>query len=262
ILEGSVRKFESRVRITAKLIDASSGGHVWSQKYDRELTDVFAIQDEITRAIVVSMKVKLTAGEVARLKAGGTRSLDAWESFLQGTQVLLDYTKEDILSARDFFEAALGYDPNYLDAKTYLAWTHWIDARYGHVADRDAALATSRRLLEEIKAANVETPNTKHLDAAQYLLERRYDDARQAAIAAFQLGPCMIFGYTPAALIQMYCGDIQSSLDITRTTLRSSPFWPNDALYYFAYALSWAGDHENAVEAAKEYGLRVPTDPY
>jgi TolB-like protein len=262
ILEGSVRKFETRVRVTAQLIDASSGGHLWSQKYDRELTDVFAIQDDITQAIVISMQVKLTNGEAARLQNAGTRSLDAWDSFLQGTQVFLDYTKESMQSARNLFEAALGYDPNYLDAKVYLSWTHWIDARYGYVADRDAALSTSRRLLEEIKAANVETPDSKYLEAGQYLLERRYDEARQAAIAAFRLGPCMLFGCTPAALVQMYCGDIQSSLDITRTTLRLSPFWPNDALYYYAYALSWAGDHENAVQVAKEYSLRVPTDPY
>jgi TolB-like protein len=262
VLEGSVRKVGNRVRITAQLIDGSTGGHLWAQKYDRDLTDVFSIQDEITHAIVVAMQVQLTDGEVARLEVGGTRNLDAWETFHQGVLALLKYTKEDNSDARRLFEQALSHDPDYLDAKVYLAWTYWIDARFGHVTDQAAAVARSRILLEEIKATGAESANAKQLEAAQLMLELRHQEALEAAKIAVRLGPCRLFGYAPAALIHMYCGDAQSAVDLARTTMRLSPFCPVDVVYYLAYALAWLGDHENAIQAAEEYGRRLPSELY
>ncbi len=262
VLEGSVRKAGNRIRVTAQLIDAATGGHVWAQRYDRDLTDVFAIQDEITHAIVVAMQIELTDGEVARLEIGGTRDLDAWEAFLQGVLALLKYGKEDIADARRLFVRALSHDCDYLDAKVYLAWTHWIDVRFGYATDRAESLALTRNLLEEIIAVGDNSANAMHLEAALAIIEGRHEKALKAAKAAIRLGPCKIFGYAPAALIHMYCGDAQSALDLTRTTMRLSPFCPSDAVYYLAYALTWLGDYENAIEAAKEYGRRLPTEVY
>jgi len=262
VLEGSVRKAGSRVRITAQLIDASTGGHVWAQKYDRELTDVFAIQDEITHEIVVAMQVQLTDGEVARIELGATHNLDAWETFHQGALAYLKYTKEDNLDARQLFEQALNRDPDYLDAKIYLAWTYWTDARFGYVTDRTGAASRSRTLIDEMTIAGSESANLKHLEAAQLMLEGRLQEALDAAKVAVRLGPCRLFGYAPSALTHMYCGDAQGAVDLARTTMRLSPFCPVDVVYYLAYALAWLGDHENAIRAAEEYVRRLPNEPY
>jgi adenylate cyclase len=261
-LEGSVRKAGNRVRITAQLIDCATGGHVWAQRYDRDLTDIFAIQDEITHAIVVAMQVKLTDGEVAHIGAGGTQDLGAWELFLQGVKSLLKYTKEDMAEARRLFERALLLDSAYLDAQVYLAWTHWIDARYGDARDRGAAVAEARRLLDAAKAVDGDLANVLHLDAALFILERHHNEALAAAKRAVEAGPCKHFGYTPSALIYMYCGDVAGCLGLLRTTVRLSPFCPSDAVYYIAYALVWLGRVEEAVAVAGEYARRVPADRY
>ena len=262
VLEGSVRKVGNRVRITAQLIDGTTGGHLWAQKYDRELTDVFEIQDEITLAIVVTMQVKLTDGEVVRLEGGKTHNLDAWEAFHQGILAFLKYTREANSEARHLFEQAINHDNDFLDAKVYLAFTHWWDARSGHVTDRVGAIARSRKILEEIIATGLESANAKHLEAVQFLIEGRHHEALETANIAAQIGPCRVFGYAPAAQIYMYCGDPQSALDLLRTSMRLSPFCPPDVVYYLAYALTWQGDHENAIKAAEEYGRRVPGDLY
>ena len=144
----------------------------------------------------------------------------------------------------------------------YLAWTHWLDAHRGHVTDRAGSIAHTRNLFEEIKAVGVESANAKYLEAALFLIERRYDEALETATAAVRLGPCKLFGYAPAAKIQICCGDAQSALDLCRSSMRLSPFCPIDVLYFLAYALTWLGDHENAIQAAKEYGRRNPGDIY
>ena len=137
-----------------------------------------------------------------------------------------------------------------------------MDARAGHVADRVTAMNCSRSLLEEIKATDIESQNAKHLEAFQYLMEGKHDEALEAASIAVKLGPCRMFGYAPSAQIHMYCGDPKSALDLLRANIRISPFCPADVVYFLAYTLAWQGDHEESIQAAEEYGRRVPGDLY
>src|SRR5262249_54009750 len=112
ILEGSVRRVGNRIRVTTQLIDAVTGGHIWAEHYDRELTDIFELQDEITKAVTVALQVNLTEGDAARIAAEGTRNLQAWEAYLQGRAALLTFTKLANFQARRFFERAVHHDPN------------------------------------------------------------------------------------------------------------------------------------------------------
>ncbi len=262
VLEGSVRKVGSRIRVTAQLIDGSTGGHLWAQKFDRELTDVFAIQDEITLAIIGAMRVNLTDGEVARLEEGETHNLDAWEAFHRGALEFLKYTKESNAQARRMFEQALQLDRNYLDAKVYLSFTHCMDARSGYVADRAGALNRSSTLLDEIKATGIESANANHLEAFYNLLEGQHEKALNAARVAATLGPCRMFGFAPSAQVHMYCCDPKTAVELLRTSMRLSPFCPPDVIYFLAYASAWSGDHEIAIRAAEEYGRRIPGELY
>jgi adenylate cyclase len=113
VLEGSVRKGGNRVRITAQLVDTSSGEHLWADRYDRHLTDVFAVQDEITQKITLEMRVKLSDGEQARMWMGGTHAVDAWEKVFRANELKDREIFEDNLEGRRLSEEALKIDPNY-----------------------------------------------------------------------------------------------------------------------------------------------------
>jgi adenylate cyclase len=128
VLEGSVRKSGDKLRITAQLIDAKTGNHVWAERYDRDLKDIFTLQDEITKKIITALQVKLTAGEQARLGSRGTDNLDAYLKCLAAREHLLRFNKDDNLIARQKAEEAIALDPKYSDAYSLLGKTHILDA--------------------------------------------------------------------------------------------------------------------------------------
>jgi adenylate cyclase len=127
VLEGSVRRADDQVRINAQLVDAATGRHLWSERYDRPRTDIFAVQDDITQKIVAALEVKLTKGEQERLVRRNTDNLEAYDFLLRGRAYFFRYTKEANLQARQMFERALALDPTYADACASLAITNWID---------------------------------------------------------------------------------------------------------------------------------------
>jgi adenylate cyclase len=135
VLEGSVRRSGDQLRITAQLIDATTGDHVWAQRYDRVVQDVFALQDEITREVTSALQVELTEGEQARLWASGTQNLEAWEIFIQIPELLFSHQRENVLISRQLAEQALQLDKNYAEAWTMLGLSHWEEAFNGWSED-------------------------------------------------------------------------------------------------------------------------------
>ncbi|MGD9224914.1 MAG: adenylate/guanylate cyclase domain-containing protein, partial [Desulfobacterales bacterium] len=137
VLEGSVQRTADRIRITAQLIDATTGYHIWSERYDREQNDIFAIQDDITMEITKAIGIELIEGEQARIwQKTQTSNLRAYEKFLQGRQNILKGTKEKNVRARLLYEEAIALDPGYARAHVGLGWTHFYDARYGWAESR------------------------------------------------------------------------------------------------------------------------------
>ncbi len=262
LLEGSVRKSGDRVRVTAQLIDGATGAHLWAERFDRDFRQVFDVQDEITRSIVDAMQVRLVDGEVVQFDPGWTTNIDAWEKYHKGVLAHLLYTAEDGLRARKLFEECLEHDPVFVDARVYLAWTYWQDARSGFSRDRSHALSTTRNLVDEMKASGVVTANFKHLEAATLLMERRHDDALEIADAAISAGPCKLFGFTPSSLVFYYSGFPEKAYDLHRMTIRLTPYTPNDVIYNLAWVYNSLGDHRNSIEMAEDYVKRVPSDLY
>jgi len=131
VLEGSVRKAGGRVRITAQLIDAATGGHLWSERYDRDLKDIFALQDEITMKILTAVRVKLTEGEQARLYNKGAENLDSYLKVLQGMPYFYRFNKEGNIQARQMFEEAIALDGKNAGAYTMLGWTYLMEVWFG-----------------------------------------------------------------------------------------------------------------------------------
>jgi adenylate cyclase len=149
ILEGSVRKSGNRVRITAQLIDAKDGTHLWAERYDRSIEDIFAIQDEITLVLATEMQVKLTEGEEARLRYTTTSNVEAWTYWVQGLSAFRQAPhKEPNRRMRSFWEKALALDPRSAALNAMLGFAHYADARYGLWDDRETALAKARAYVE------------------------------------------------------------------------------------------------------------------
>jgi adenylate cyclase len=131
VLEGSAQKIGNRVRITAQLIDATTGHHLWSEKYDRDMKDLFALQDEIAHKIIVELQVKLTEGEQARVSHKSTTNLEAWSYAVRGLKLFERVSKENNAKAMELFEQAVELDPGYVWAWVRLAWTHIMAGKPG-----------------------------------------------------------------------------------------------------------------------------------
>jgi len=151
VVEGSVRKGGQRVRISAQLIDAATGAHLWAERYDRELADIFAVQDEITEALVAAIEPELAAAERERAHRKPPENLDAWDCYQRGMWHLWRFTAEDNAEARRFFERAVEHDPGFAAAHAGLGWAHTMDVvlgfRPGYRLSRQEALAAARMAL-------------------------------------------------------------------------------------------------------------------
>jgi adenylate cyclase len=125
VLEGSVQKADQRVRITAQLIEATTGYHLWSEQYDRPLTDIFTLQDEIVQKIVTTLKLQLTLQEQGFIVRKHTNNLEAYDAFLRGVEYFSHNTKETDAQARQLYEKAIALDPQYAEAYAWLSYTYW-----------------------------------------------------------------------------------------------------------------------------------------
>jgi adenylate cyclase len=177
VLEGSVRKAENKMRITAKLVDAQTGHHLWAERYDRELKDIFAIYDEITMKIITAMQVKLTEGELARLAAKGTENLQAYLKFMQAREYVIRHNVESNASAQKLAQEAIDLDPNYASAYRVLGATHMNDIFLGRSKSPKKSLGRAIALVK--KAIELDDQNGYHHVVLGFMLVliRQYDKA-------------------------------------------------------------------------------------
>jgi TolB-like protein/class 3 adenylate cyclase len=148
VLEGSVKKAGDRIRITAQLIDALSGHHLWAEQYDRNLDDIFAVQDEITKSIITAMQVKLTVGEQARSAARGTNNLEAYLKYLQANEYIQQGNIESYALAKQLAEQAISLDPEYAAAYGVLSQLHIVDFWFDTSKSQEQSLAEAVKLLQ------------------------------------------------------------------------------------------------------------------
>ncbi len=190
VLEGSVRKSGNRIRITAQLIDATDGGHLWAERYDRSIDDIFAIQDEITLVLATEMQVKLTEGEQARLHYTTTSNVEAWTCWIQGlSHFRKAVTREECGYARACWEKALALDQASASLNAMLGFLHCLDARFGWWDEPDIAIAKADAYAGgalEIDPGNADAYTTSSLILLQ---QGRHEEAVAAARKAVQLAP-------------------------------------------------------------------------
>ncbi len=190
VLEGSAQKSGNRVRITAQLIDAITGSHIWSEHYDREIKDIFALQDEITIRIMTAMRIKLTdAFEDRSWMKWGTQNFKAYEKYLQGHNIIMRNTKHDNDSARQFYEEAIALDPDFLLAYVGLGWTHYLDVRFGWSESRAKSLEKAFELAQKALAKDDSIGSAHSLLGSIYLVKLEFEKAIAEAERGVALNP-------------------------------------------------------------------------
>ena len=188
ILEGSVRKVKNRVRISAQLVDAVSGGHLWAERYDRELVDIFALQDEVTKKIVEALEVRLTEMEQKYLGRIPTDNLEAYDCFLRGRAYIERSTKEANERARQLFEKAIKLDSKYAMAYVALGVTYWTDWTL-QWSQNPQIIERAIELMEKAVAMNASSPEAHMTLAFIYLLKKQHEQAIVESDKAIDLDP-------------------------------------------------------------------------
>ncbi len=258
VLEGSVRKAGNRVRITAQLIDAEDGGHVWAARFDRDLTDIFALQDEITSNVVTALQVRLVEGEQARVWQKSTQNLSAWECLMQGLPHFRRFTQEENTRARSLFEKAVELDPGYAAAWVWLGWTHWADARFLWTDSPSDATGRAVELAEKARALDDSLSETHALLGAIHLMRRDYDQAVSEGEKAIALNPN---GADVTALLAMtlnWSGRAEEAGALIEKAMRLSPLYSAWYLAVQAHADRLVGRFDEAIAAYRDSIERNP----
>lgn len=260
VVEGSVRKDGERVRITAQLNDVATGSHIWAERYDRSLADVFAVQDEITESIVAAIEPQLYAAENFRAQRKAPDSMDAWDLVMRALSHYWRVTRQDNTVAQALLEKAIKIDPQYGQALGLLAASHTFGAHMGWEDMAKAVPVAERAALAAIHA-NSEDAWAHYALASVYLFTRRFDDCLAEFELALKLNPSFSSarGYYGVALA--YCGRWQEGDRAARHALRLSPRDPFAAIYYgvTSYCQFVGGNYEEAIGHARE-ALRLRSD--
>ena len=260
VLEGSVRKTDSRVRITAQLVDATTGYHLWAERYDRSLTDLFALQDEVGRKIVLALKVMLTREERERFKSAPTDNLEAYDRYLQGLQYLFRTTKEANLQARQWFEKATELDPQYAAAYVGLGWTY--DLEWFLVWTRDPQ--TLERALAQAERAVIlddSLPGAHTLLAHVVMHKGQHERAVSEAERAIILSPNYANGYSILAEILTFAGQPEETFGLVEQARRLNPQGSANYSFQEGHAYRLMGRYEEALTAFKTSLIRMPNHP-
>ena len=257
VLEGSVRRAGDRVRITAQLVDAKTGGHIWAERYDRELKDIFALQDEVTQKIVKALVVKLTGDEQKRLRHKGTDNLEAYDCILRGSDYFFRTTKEANDQAQKLFERAVDLDPKYALAYTLLGFTHWMEWAFGWNQDPQL-LEQAFKLSQKAISLNDSSSKAHSLLGKIYLWKKQYDQAIAELEKTIVLNPNDADGLASLGEILCFSGRPKEAIEILKKAIRLNPIPPVWYYHGLGHAYFLTGHYEEAIAVLKRVLIRNP----
>jgi adenylate cyclase len=260
VLEGSVRRSGDQLRITSQLIDATTGNHLWAERYDREMKEIFAIQDDITKNIVTALQVQLTEGEQARIYAKGTDKLEAYLKVMEGWWHQQQSTKDGIFHAQKLAEEAIALDPNYAFAYYLLGAIHYTFAWSGLSKNPQKSLALGVELNQ--KAITLDNSLGIAYGGLGYalLMLRQYDQAIAAGERAFSLEPTSAGVLHHYASILMFAGRNEEAIPLFKEALRLNPRPPNTYYRHYGSALANIGQYDEAIALQKTAIEQEPND--
>jgi adenylate cyclase len=252
VLEGSVQKAGDRVRITCQLIDTTTGYHLWSETYDRDLSDIFALQDEIAIKLMNAMQVKLTFGEQARLWEGGTNNIQAYDKLMRGSDYFFHNNEKDNKQARQYFMEAINIDESYAFAYAMLGFTHMVDLMFRWSKSPLQSFEEAEKNVEKALTLNDSLDIAHCLLAWIYLFKRQHDEAIKEGERALELNPNGAEAHAHFAFILCLSDKTELAIKLLEKALRLNPI-PLPYFYTFlAIAYRCNGQYEKAIELAEK----------
>jgi adenylate cyclase len=256
VLEGSVRRADNQVRITAQLVDATTDRHIWAERYDRPLQDIFALQDEIVQKIVTTLKLQLTLQEQGILVRKSTDNPEAYDYFLRGVEYVYRTTKEANAQARQMYEKAIELDPQYAAAYVALGWTYFFDWFLQWSPDPQN-LEQAFALAQKAIAVDDSLSLAHRLIGEVYLRKKQHDQARAEVERALALDPNDADGYIDLGLILFYTGPVQEGLRMVEKAMRLNPH-SRVYLVTLGWGYYWTGRYEEAIATFKRVLTHYP----
>lgn len=249
VLRGSVRKEGDKVRISTKLVDALSGHHIWADRYDRDIEEIFTVQDDLTKHIITALQVNLTEGEKGKVAAKGTANLEAYLKYLQSMDTIRRFNIESNALGMQLAQEAIDLDPNYAMPYRVLSIGHQMDVWLGTSKDRDQSTAKAMELMQ--KAIDLD-PNYAeahgHLGFIYAYMQGDYDKGIVKAEEAIRINPNSAYAHHVLGQILRGAGRPEEAIPEYKKALRLNPFPPTN--YVFGMGLSYfhAGQVEKGIE--------------
>ena len=252
VLEGSVQKVADKVRINAQLIDASTNHHLWAERYDRDLIDLFKLQDELVQTIVTKMAIRIDETERARTMRKDTGNLQAYDYLLRGWEYFYQNTREGNKDARLMFQRAIEIDSRYSSAYAALAWSYLNDFYYGWTMFPDKSLQRTHDLAK--KALSMEESNALAHSAlgSIYLRRRQYDLAMSELQRAIELNPNDTHSQRQLGSVMLYSGRMDEAIYWIESALRLNPNLSIGAFMLLGQAYYLSGRYEDAITILKK----------
>jgi adenylate cyclase len=261
VLEGSVQRSGDRVRITAQLIDALTGYHIWAERYDRDLKDIFAMQDEITMKILTATRVKLTAGEQALTAAKyfrGKQGLDCYLKILEGNKYIAGHNIEDIRAARRTAEEAIAICPELPPAYILLGHVHQMEYSLGSGKSPQDSIEKGIEMAQKAIALDDSYAGAHGLLGHIYVLKREYDKAISEGERSIALAPGAAGVHIWYAMSLTFAGRPEEAIPVFQKAIRLNPFGSTGLYLNFGQALRMTGKFEEAVSAYRKSTQRSP----
>ena len=261
VLEGSIQKFGDQIRITAQLIDATNGHHLWAEKYDRELKDIFAMKDEITMKIATVLQVKLTEGESANW-GPETESFEAYIKVMQSLEHFRAFTPDDNILSRQKAKEALDLDPNYSSATEMVAWTLLMDGIFNTSKTPEKSVEQAFELAQKVLDRGDSDAGAHFLIGYAYSQKGQFDKAISELEIARDLFPNNAEINAGLGLILNAAGKPEEAINVLKNAMRLNPIPPGWYLGRLGDAYRLTGQYEKAVHEYKKAIQLQPNDMF
>jgi TolB-like protein/cytochrome c-type biogenesis protein CcmH/NrfG len=238
VLEGSVRRIDDRVRITAQLIEAATGNHIWAERYDRILEDIFSVQDEITAQVAGSIQPEVLSAEMQRARHKPAESLDVWNYAVRARWHVLRITQEDNVEAKRLFGKALELEPNYVPALSFLVYCHICDVLFGWSKSPPESITEALRLARKAMSLDENDPWVQCALGLTEFIGKNPDAAIAHFRKAIELNPNFALAYGYLSLQLAYAGEVKAAIEAGQKAIRLSPRDPE--LFHFNTAICTA----------------------
>ena len=258
VLEGSVQKSGDRVRITAQLIDARTGNHIWAEKYDKQMKDIFALEDEITMKVLQALQVKLTEGEQTRIYGRRTDNLEAYLKLQKGREHLHLHDQKDHQIAKQMFEEAVSLDPNYPTPYEFLAVAHLMDVIGGYTNSPGESIKTAYELSQKLLTLDNSNAGAHRVLSFLHSVRRENEKAVIEAKMAIELDPNDADGYAFWGLALGWGGKHKQAIPILEKAILLNPIPPSWYLRELGWDYYWTGQNQKVTEVFKRLINRDP----